>query len=254
MTAVWSIMRREIQAYFVSPMAYAFITIFLVVVAFGFTSGVIVYASTPAMVMQEMGMSLRTQLVAGRYGLITWGTFAVALSLPGLAMRLLSEERKSGTAELLFTSPITTTHLVLGKYFGTLSVYALILILTLPLPGFLFFKAQPEAAALACAYLGLFLYGGVMVAIGLFTSCLTENQFIGLVLTYVIAVPLVIIELVVPIARAPWDAILASLSIGWALKQSSLGLLDTSYLALDVVLIVAFLFLSVRVLDSSRWR
>jgi len=74
------------------------------------------------------------------------------------------------------------------------------------------------------------------------------------VVTYALAVPLILIEMLVPVARPPFDAIFASLSIGWALKQYSLGLFDSSYLALDVALIAACLFLSVRVIDSSRWR
>lgn len=254
MSAVWAVMRREIQAYFVSPTAYAFMAMFLAITSAGFATGVFRHAMTPAAVLENMGVTIRTALVAGPYGLITWGTFAVLLSLPGLSMRLLSEERKSGTAELLFTSPITTPQIVVGKYLGTMAIFGLILVLTLPLPGFLFWKAQPEGAALACAYLGLLLYGGVIVAIGLFASSLTESQFIALVLTYAIAIPLILVELIVPIARAPWDSILAGVSIGFALKRASLGALDSAYVALEVVLVAAFLFLAVRVIDSSRWR
>lgn len=254
MSVVWAIMRREIQGYFVSPVAYAFMALFLIIMEAGFANGVAVYASTPAAVIQLRGMSIRTSLVAGPLGIITWGTFAVLLSLPGLSMRLLSEERKGGTAELLFTSPITTPQLVLGKYFGILAVFALILAFTLPMPAFLFWKARPEVAALAVAYLGLFLYGAVIMAIGLFASCLTESQFIALVVTYAIVVPFILLEMIRTVARPPFDVIFSSLSIGWALKQASLGFLDSAYLVLDLVLVTAFLFLSVRVVDSSRWR
>ena len=254
MRAILAIVRREFQAAFVSPIAYAFIAIFLLIVGVGFTTGVYQYATTPALMLEQLGLTLRTSLVAGQYGLATWATFAILLSLPGLSMRLLSEEKKGGTAELLFTSPITTAQIILGKYFGAMSIFALILVLTLPMPAFLALKARPEIAAIGAAYLGLLLYGGVVVAIGLFASSLTENQFIALILTYALTVPLILMELVAPAARPPWDGILASLSIGFALKQASLGVLDSACVALDLVLIVGFLFLSVRVIDSSRWR
>ena len=169
-------------------------------------------------------------------------------------MRLLSEEKKNGTAELLFTSPITTVEIVIGKYLGSVALYGMILLLTLSMPGFLFLKAQPELGALCCAYLGLFLYGAVILAAGLFSSSLTENQFIALVLTYALVLPLILVEFVVPIARPPLDSALAALSLGYALKLAALGGLDSSYVVLHAVLIGAFLFLAVRVIDSDRWR
>lgn len=254
MSAAWAVMRRELSAYFVSPTAYAFLAIFLLLVAVGFSVGITRYAMTPAMVIDRFGWSIRTQLISGTWGFMTWGTFAALLSLPGLSMRLLAEERKNGTAELLFTSPITTVSIVAGKYLGSLVLYGMILILTLPMTGFLFLKAQPEAGALGCAYLGLFLYGAVILAAGVFASSLTENQFIALVLTYALVIPLILVEFVVPLARPPFDAVLAALSMGYALKVAALGTLDSSYLVLHAALVVTFLFLAVRVLDSGRWR
>jgi ABC-2 type transport system permease protein len=251
---VTAILKRELQAYFVSPVAYAFMTMFLVVVAFGFSIGVMRYAATPAVHLERFGWSLRTQLVSGTWGLVTWGNLAALISLPGLSMRLLAEERKNGTAELLFTSPLTTPQIVLGKYLGSLALYALILVLTLPLPGFLVANASPELGALACAYLGLFLFGAVLLAVGLFASSLTENQFIALVLTYALIVPLTLVEFVVPLVLPPYDRVLGALSLGFALKAAALGAVDTAYLALHAVLVTAFLFLAVRVIDSQRWR
>ena len=254
MSAVGAVMRRELSAYFVSPMAYAFMAMFLLLVAAGFSVGITRYAMTPAMVIERFGWSIRTQLISGTWGFMTWGTFAALLSLPGLSMRLLSEEKKTGTAELLLTSPITTVEIVMGKYLGSVALYGMILLLTLSMPGFLFLKAQPELGALCCAYLGLFLYGAVILAAGLFSSSLTENQFVALVLTYALVIPLILVEFVVPIVRPPLDAVFAALSMGYALKVAALGNLDSSSVVLHVVLIGAFLFLAVRVIDSDRWR
>jgi ABC-2 type transport system permease protein len=229
-------------------------TMFLILVSGGFAVGVVRYAMTPAMIIERFGWSIRTQLVSGTWGLMTWGNLAALVSLPGLSMRLLSEEKKSGTAELLFTSPISTTQIVAGKYAGSVALYALILVLTLPLPGFLIWNARPELAALATAYLGLFLFGAVLLAVGLFASSLTENQFIALALTYVLVIPFILVEFVVPLVRPPFDRALGALSLGYALKAAALGTLDSAYLALHAILVAAFLFLAVRVIDSHRWR
>jgi ABC-2 type transport system permease protein len=244
-------MRRELSAYFVSPLAYAFMAVFLLLVGAGLAVGITRYAMTPAMVIERFGWSIRTQLVSGTFGLMTWGTIAALLSLPGLSMRLLAEEKKSGTAELLFTSPITTTDIVLGKYLGSVALYGIILLMTLPMPGFLIAKAQPELAALFGAYLGLFLYGAVILAAGLFASALTENQFVALIVTYALVLPLILVEFVVPIARPPLDGALAAVSLGYAQKAAALGTLDSSYVVLHLVLIAAFLFLCVRVIDPA---
>lgn len=254
MKAVVSLMRRELQAYFVSPIAYAFMATFLLIVALGFYVGVTEYVMTPAMIIEKYGMSIRTQLVAGKHGLMTWANLAALVSLPGLSMRLLSEERKNGTAELLFTSPISTAQIVFGKFAGSLSLYALILVLTLPLPGFLVLRGQPEIAALAVAYLGLFLYGAVLLAAGVFASSLTENQFIALVLTYALVLPVILVEFLVPLARPPFDQVFGALSLGYALKAAGLGTIDSAYLVLHAAIVGAFLFLATRALDSPRWR
>ena len=254
MSAVLAVMRRELQAYFVSPLAYAFMAVFLFVIAAGFSVGVTRYALTPASVFEKYGLTIRTQLVAGSWGLVSWGYFAALFSLPGLSMRLLSEERKLGTAELLFTSPITSAQIVVGKFAGALTLYAFILVLTLPFPAFLAWKGQPELAALGAAYLGLFLYGAVMLAAGIFASSLTENQFIALILTYALVMPLILLEFAVPLVQPPFDQLLGSLAVGYALKAAALGSVDTAYLVLQSVLVAGFLFLAVRVIDSPRWR
>ena len=254
MSAIVAVMRRELQAYFVSPLAYAFMAMFLFVIAAGFSVGVTRYALTPGAVFEKYGLTIRTQLVAGSWGLVTWGYFAALFSLPGLSMRLLSEERKLGTAELLFTSPITTAEIVIGKFAGAVALYAFILVLTLPLPAFLAWKGEPELAALGAAYLGLFLYGAVMLAAGVFASSLTENQFIALILTYALVMPLILLEFAVPLVRPPADQIVSAFAVGYALKTAALGSIDTAYIVLQAMLVAAFLFLAVRVIDSPRWR
>lgn len=254
MSSVWSILRREVQAYFVSPIAYAFLVIFLTIVGIGFLVALQVYVQIPVAFLEQRGLSVRTFLIAGPQGLVTWLHVAMFFCLPGLSMRLLSEERRSGTAELLFTSPLTTSQIVLGKYLGTVAVFGLLLVLTAPLLGILAWKAEPEWVALGVAYLALFVYGSVVLAMGLLASSLTENQFIALILTYMMIVPFYIMERLVGFLGSPLDEIFLALAVSFGLTSAALGSLDSHFLVLGVGLVFLFLFLSGQVLDSTRWR
>ncbi len=252
MSAVVSIWRRELHAYFVSPIAYVVIVIFLGIAGFGFLRAIQQYAGVPEVLMEQLGLNIRNYVVRDLTLFVAY--LGLLLSLPALSMRLLSEERKTGTAELLMTSPITTVQLVLGKYLGTLTVLALMLGLTLPYVGVLVWKGDPELAALGLAYAGYFLFGAVLLAIGLFASSLTENQIVALLVTYAFAVPLLVIELLVGFLGAPWDDLLAGLSVGFGMRSLSQGLLETHFVVLDVALVFLFLFLCTQVIDSNRWR
>jgi len=246
--------RREIQASFVSPIAYAFMVAFLLILALAFNFFLHLYTLNPPSMFQERGASVRTVLVGGPNGIVAWAQVAILVSLPGLAMRLFSEERKTGTAELLLTSPVTTAELVAGKFLGAFAVFAILLGLTFPLVGVLAWKAQLEWPALGCAYAGLALFGAVVLAVGLFSSVLTEAQFVALILTYAILMPLLFIPFVVGLLGSPWDDILMGLNLRQAVRQFGLGLVDSHYVVLFGVLVGGFLFLSARVLDSPRWR
>ena len=254
MRSIWAITRREFQAYFVSPIAYAFMTMFLLVVGVRFYIAVREYIATPSVLLEQIGASIRTNLVGGKAGFATVSHLAMMLSLPGLSMRLLSEERKQGTAELLFTSPITSTQIVLGKFFGTVAIYLLILVATIPMFLWLGWMADPEWGALAATYLGLFLHGCMLLAVGLFASSLTENQFVALVLTYAIVVPIYLLERASNLLGAPWDLVLSAFAATKGLRVAGRGAVDTHYVFLWIAYVFVFLFLSGRVLDSNRWR
>jgi len=252
--SVLALVRREVQAYFVSPIAYAFMTVFLVLVGGGFLQGLFTYALIPPADAQARGIDIQRYMIAGPRGLVLWCHAAMLFSLPGLAMRLFSEEKKTGTAELLFTSPLTTAQLVVGKYLGTLSVFFIMLVLTFPLIGILEWKASPELGATAAAYLGLFLLGGVMIAVGLFASCLTENQFVALILTYAMLTPFYLLDLAIRSAGAFLAGVMADLSVSRAIPSFGRGVIDSHYVVLEVCVSFLFLFLGARVLESARWR
>ena len=252
MRSVVALLRREVQAAFVSPVAYTILFGFLLICGWGFVYGVAEYSRTPAMMVEQRGWTIRTFLVGQR--LTSWLMIAMILLLPGLSMRAFSEERKGGTIELLLTSPLTTVQLVLGKYLGLLAIWAGMLLLTAPLIAVIAWKGSPEWAALGGAYLGYFLFGATLLAMGLLASSITENQIVAVVLTYAFFLPFFLSDFVVGAAGAPWDDILAGLAVGVGLYSAARGLLDSHYLVLWGLLIFSFLFLAVRVLDSNRWR
>jgi ABC-2 type transport system permease protein len=251
MKALLSVMRREIQAYFVSPIAYTVIVGLLVISGFGFIQALRRYLAIPPNVFEMREITLHGALI-GR--LVIWMYIAVLLSLPALSMRLFSEERKGGTFELLMTSPMTTLQLVFGKYLGALTVYVLALVLTLPYMGILESAGNPEWLAIGAFYLGLILFGGVLLAIGLFASSLTENQIVAVVLTYAFFIPFFLLDRMIVLVGTKAGDMVSGLSVVVGLQTTARGLVDTHHLVLPISLILAFLLLSASVLDSSRWR
>lgn len=251
MSQVLAIVRREFQAYFVSPIAYTVIVIFLVISGFGAARAMQIYQDIPPSMIQEQGMTIRGFIIG--LHMVHWIKIAMVICLPALSMRLFSEERKVGTAELLLTSPLTTRQLVAGKYIGVVSILILLLALTLVYPGILAWLAVVEWPAVATTYLGLALYGSTILAMGLFASSLTENQIVALLLTYVFFLPFRFMKTLV--GYGGWlDDVFASMSVDFGLAKLGQGAVDSHFVVLFTVLPFAFLFLCVQVLDSNRWR
>ncbi len=251
MSVVWAILRREIQSYFVSPIAYTVIVGFLAVSGFFTSDTVRAYAARSPEDFLLLEITAQAAVI-GRVAM--WQSVAVLMSLPLLAMRLLSEERKAGTIELLLTSPLTTPQLVLGKYLGALAVYAAMLVLGTPYLLWLGRRVALEWGAVGMTYLGLWLFGGVVLAIGLFASALTENQIVAAVLTYPMVLPFVFLDLLLPFVSTETADWLTGFSLSAAFATFARGALDTHALVLHATLVALFLFLAAQVLDSARWR
>ncbi|MBD3869235.1 MAG: ABC transporter permease [Acidobacteria bacterium] len=254
MSAILTIAKREIQSYFASPIAYTIIVIVLLMMGFGFLRGLLPYSAlftANAAMAEEAGINIRNYIVRE---MIFWAQISMMLCMPALSMRLFSEEKKNGTAELLMTSPVTTTQLVLGKYLGAVSILGIILALCSVFPIILELLANPEWAAMGTAALGMLLYGMVILAIGLFASSLTENQIVALLTTYALFLPLWLVDSMVGFMGGILDEILAGLAIGKMIRMLGQGLVDSHHLFLPVFLVSVFLFLCTQVLESNRWR
>jgi len=255
MKNIWSLMKKEIRSYFSSPIAYVVIAGFLLLVGYFFYS-LVGWFNAQAMQMAQNPYYAQQVNINQMVFSPLFHNMSIILILvaPLLTMRLLAEEKKSGTDELLYTSPLSVGQIVLGKYFAALVMLAAMLGLTALLSIFAFALGNPEIAPWLTGYLGLFLMGATFIAIGLFFSSLTENQIIAAFLTFVTLLLLLVLNWVTSSGSGTWQSVLGYLSFSQHFEDMTRGILDTK----DIVYYLSFsffgLFLAHSVLQSRRWR
>lgn len=236
MSRVMTIALRELRSYFASPIAYIVSAAFLVVTGYLFT--LILFYSREA--------SLR-----GLFGNISVLLIIVA---PALTMRLLAEEQRSGTIELLLTSPVRDVEVVLGKFLAGLGLLSTMLGLTLYYPAVLFIYGNPEKGHVIAGYVGTLLMAAAFVSVGLFASSLSGNQIVAAVLTFMMLLMLWLISPAADFAGAPLADILRYMSIERYYSDFIRGVIDTKAVVYFLSIISVFLFATVRSLETRRWR
>lgn len=250
-----AIYKRELAFFFSSIIAYVVLTVFLLIAGYFFYNLLAYFNLISMRAMQNPYLAKQLSLTDGvlqpLFGNIS---IVLLLILPLLTMRLLSEERKSGTAELLFTYPIRDMDVILGKYFATLTVFAAMLALTLLYPLLLGKYANPEVGPILSGYLGLLLMGMAFIAMGLFFSSLGENQIVAGILTFGFGLLFLIIGWVGPFVSPSVAKIVSQLSILEHLDNFTKGVIDTNDIIYYLNFSIFFIFLSSRVLESNRWR
>jgi len=250
-----AIYRRELAYFFHTPVAYVVIAVFVALSGYFFYNllGYFNLASIRAMQspMQAMQLSLTASVVQPLFGNMS---VVLMILLPALTMRLLCEERRSGTAELLFTYPIRDWDAILGKYLATVTVYAVMLGATLVLPALLYRFASPEPGPIITGYAGLLFMGMAFIAMGVFFSSIGDNQLIAFVMTLGCGMVFLILGWIIPFVSETVAVVLNELSILTHFAGFAQGVIDTNDLVYYVNISVFFLFLSARVLDSHRWR
>jgi ABC-2 type transport system permease protein len=255
MTRMIAIYKRELGYFFNSIVAYVVMMVFLLLAGYFFYNLVAFFNLASIRVMQNpvaaQQLSLTEGVLQPLFGNIS---IILVLVIPMLTMRLLSEERKMGTAELLFTYPISDWDAILGKYFAAVTVLATMLALTLVYPLLLSRFASPEWGPIITGYIGLFLLGMAFIALGLFFSSLTENQIVAGILTFGFSLLFLLIGWLVPYAPADAARVIVQISILEHFESFSQGVIDTNDLIYYLNFSVFFLFLCSRVLDSNRWR
>jgi ABC-2 type transport system permease protein len=169
-------------------------------------------------------------------------------------MRLFAEEKRTGTIELLMTSPIHDWEIILGKWFGAMAMYLCILAVSALNVGLLFVWGHPDWRPILTGYLGLILQGGTVLAIGTFISTTTKNQIIAGAATFAVCLLLWVLSWVSSYNTAPWAAAVAYCSILTHFEPFSKGIIDTKDLVFYATAIFLALFLTSQSLDSTRWR
>jgi ABC-2 type transport system permease protein len=255
MKNVWTIAKKEFRAYFTSPIAYVIFTVFLVLVGFFFFSLINWFNSMSLQMAQNPTYYAQLNINQQVFGPLFHNmSIILLLMLPLLTMRLFSEEKKIGTEELLYTSPISVAQIILGKFVASLIVLLGMLGLTMILVAFTFFFGNPEIMPLLTGYLGLFLMGAAFISLGIFFSSLTENQIVSAILTYGSLLLFWIINWASASAAGIWKEVLNYVSILQHFDNLTQGILDTT----DIVYYLSFaffgLFLTHSVIQSRRWR
>ena len=238
MRNVYHVLRRELNAYLASPIAYVVGAVYLAVL--GGLSGFILYYSREA--------TLRYALTHGVTLLFT------VLVTQVLTMRLLADEQRQGTIELLLTSPVRDWEVVVGKYLASLAVLALMVLLSAYFPIILLRIGDPDVGVMLAGYLGYLLLGGALLAIGVFASSLTQNQIVSAVIGMGIALVLWLSGALTEFVGSGLQGVVAYLPIFDHYIDFTRGMIDTRHIIYYLSVVALFLFFSTRVLEARRWK
>ena len=238
MDNVWTICRKEFRGYFTSPIAYVFITVFLMLSSWLFLKGFFITNHA----------SMR-----GYFAIMPW---LFLFFVPAVTMRLWAEEKKLGTMEILMTLPVRDHEVVLGKFFAAFFFLGVAILLSFTLPWTLFKLGEPDFGPIIGGYLALMLMGAAYLAIGLFVSSLTENQIIAFILGVVLTFFLFIVgESIVLMNVADFLVpLLKFIGLGTHFDSVCRGVIDSRDLIYYLSLILFFLYLNVRSVESRKWR
>jgi ABC-2 type transport system permease protein len=254
MRNIWTICRRELYAYFVSPIAWVLLTIF------AFLSGVFTYIISASFVRfslegqmsgQSAPMNVNEQVIAPLFSNIAVvGLFLIPL----ISMRLFAEEKRQGTIELLITSPVHDLEIILGKWLASVIMYCALLAVLAADYSFLFMYGNPDWKPVATGFLGIVLQGACLLAFGAFISTLTRNQIVAGAVGFALALVLWILNWTTSFGNSVAVQVLNYLSIVSHMDGFSRGVIDTKDLIYYVSMIFLGLFLTARSLESLRWR
>ncbi len=238
MTRALVIARREMSSYFYSPIAYVAMTLFLIATGFSFWD------------------DFRPGQPVAMRSIFEWMVYFMVFIVPVLCMGLLSQEWATGTIEPLMTAPLSEIDVVLGKFAGSFGFFVVLLCPTVFYVGLLRIYGHPDYPPIAAGYLGIVLVGALFIAVGLFCSSLTRSQVVAAVTSAAILFLMTIIPW--------WAASKATLPGLWRTLADqgvmnkytdfSKGVIDSGNLVFFVALTAVFLFLTVKILESRRWK
>jgi ABC-2 type transport system permease protein len=251
---ITAIAAKELRGYFSSPVAWVLMGLFAAL--FGYFFSVYLDSFIRESMAGQFGQGPQTVNVNLRMvrPLLQNASVLILFLLPMVTMRSYSEEKKSGTIELLLTSPLKDVEIVLGKFVGAMAMYLGLLAVTALYISVLFIWGNPAWKPVLSGYLGLILLGGGFVATGLFISSLTNNQMVAGTASFVVFLLLWIISWFGESAGPTLGAILSYLSITEHFDDFAKGVIDSKHIIFYLSFIVFGLFLATKSVDSARWR
>jgi ABC-2 type transport system permease protein len=254
MKNIWTIARRDFKAYFTSPIAYIVIAGFMAIMGWMFFFN-LAHFNAQNMQYQQFNMGKSISITDGIVRPLYGNMNVIMLFLvPFITMRLLAEEKKLHTIELLMTAPVSLAEIILGKFLSALLLVNVMLFLTLVYPIVLFITGNPDIGPIVTSYIGTMLLTACYLSIGVLFSSMTENQIVAGALTFAAGLFFWLVSWATQYAGPVWSDFLTYLSLISHYNNFGQGLLNSADILFYVSFVGVGLFLTHRVLDSYRWR
>jgi ABC-2 type transport system permease protein len=259
MKKVMALFEKEFKSFFYSPMAYIVIGLFTALTGLFFYLYLSSFAE--ASFMDQM-RSQQYQQMPQRFNLnlmlirpYFWNLALISLfTLPAITMRLYSEEKKQGTIELLYTTPVTSLQIILGKFIAGLAFYLVLLLPTMFFQSLLFIYGDPEFLPVLSGYIGLLLMGSSFISIGLFISTMTENQIIAAIAGFALSLLLWVIGWGANYVGPTLSPVLQYVSIINHFEDFAQGVIDSTHVAYYFLFSFLGIYLSLKSIESIKWR
>ena len=255
MRGFWSIYRKELILYFYSPLAYTLAFIFLLITGYFFAHAVFVFSQLSMQMMNysqmEGSLNISEIVLIPMFHNIN---VVLLFIIPLLTMRLFAEEKRLGTGELLFTYPVSDAKVTMAKYLACLTVYACIFLPTILHQVILAFISDPEIGPILTSYLGFLLLGCACIALGTCISSLVESQLVAATLTFGAILALWLLDWLTALVPPNLQGIVGAFSYIKHFESFPKGVLDTRDIIYYILFSILFIFLTLRSLESKRWR
>ena len=240
------------KSYFSTPIAYIVIGFFALLFGYFFYAMLVIFNQQSLQFGGQGGnVDINQQLIRP---LFLNASVILLFVLPLITMRTYSEEKRSGTIELLLTSPVTDVEIIIGKFLGAMALYAAMLAVTVIHVGLLFSYGNPEWKVVVTGYIGLLLMGGCFISVGLLISSMTKNQIVSGMVTFAVFLLLWVINWIASFTGPTTQSVLNYLSITDHFDDFTRGILDTKHLIYYFSVMSFGLFLTTRSVDTERWK
>ena len=257
MRVTWAIAMREFKVYFTSPIAYIVLAMFAVNFGYFFTTGLgyfLDYSASAAASSGDLGappLNVNQFVIEPALGNMS---IVLLFLVPLITMRLYSEEKRSGTIELLLTSPLGDYHIIIGKWLGAVMFYSCLLLVAVANIAILFVFSSPDWRPVVVAFLGLLLMGGMMISVGAFLSSLTQNQIVSATLTFGLLLLLWVLNWVSSYETSTFSRLCEYIAITPHFEQFAKGVIELKDVLYYLSAISLGWFLCKRSIESLRWK